>query len=337
MKGRNAQVSRILSILDLFDGNPSGLTVNEVHQKLKERGHQAERRTVYRDIEALSQAGFPLFADSGANESGIRWRLERTTRINQYLALTTRELFALFLSRGALKPLSGTPFFEDLQSIFKKLEEKLGDKQRDYLDELSQDLKFEPGPQWGLGLSPEVLDTVQAACSEGHLLSLTYSSASSKTERKRTLGPHYLYYSKGGLYLVAEDMEQKKVKVFALPRISNAVMLEDAYSGSVVTPEDFFDGSFGVFAGTKIESVEIEFEADVAPYVRERRWHQSQKTTGLENGRIRVQLEISDSPELHSWILGFGPSARVIAPSTLAEKVAIRAIETAERYKRKIG
>jgi predicted DNA-binding transcriptional regulator YafY len=121
------------------------------------------------------------------------------------------------------------------------------------------------------------------------------------------------------------------------PRISNAVMLETAYSGDVVTPEDFFDGSMGVFSGSKIESVEIEFEAEVSQYVRERRWHQSQKTTALPNGRVRVALEVSDSPELHSWILGFGPSAKVISPSSLAEKVAVRAIETAERYKRKIG
>lgn len=157
MSGRNSQVARILCILDLLDGNPNGLSVAEIHNKISERNHSASKRTIYRDLEALAMAGFPLFPDN-EDEQRQKWTLERNTRINQYLVLSARELFALFLARGMLTPLSATPFYQDLQNIFQKLEQKLGEKQVDYISSLQEEMKFEAGPQWGLGLNPEVLE-----------------------------------------------------------------------------------------------------------------------------------------------------------------------------------
>ena len=336
MSGRNSQVARILSILDLLEGTPSGLTIAELHDRVSDRGFKTEKRTVYRDVEALSQAGFPLFPDAGSNETGVRWRLDRTTRINQYFVLSARELFALFLARGALTPLQSTPFYEDLEGIFQKLEEKLGPKQLDYLKDLKEEMKFEPGPQWGLGLNPDVLDTVRSGCAEEQMIECTYYSVNSKKESVRKLGPHYLYYAKGGLYLVAEDIADAKIKIFALPRMKEATLLDEPYNGTITTPEDFFNGSIGVYSGNPEKSeVVIDFEGEVAQYVKERKWHPSQRTTNLPDGRIRIALELAETPELCSWILGFGPNAKVISPETLAEKVAVMAMKTAKVYQKK--
>ena len=335
MKGRNAQIARILSILDLLEGTPGGMIISEIHARLSERGHKASRRTIYRDLDALALAGFPLFSDS-KDETSSQWRLERTTRIHEYLVLSAKELFALFLARGALTPLRHTPFFDDLESIFKKLEDRLGPKQIAYLEALQNELKFEPGPAWGLGISPDILETIRSACAEGHLLDAVYSSVNSKSEKERKLGPHYLYYARGGLYLVAEDLEDRKVKVFAVPRFKNAEMLAQAYDGNIVTPEAFFGGSLGVFNGSTPEEIMIEFEQGAAQYVKERNWHKSQRITQLEGGRIRLILELGQTPELVSWVMSFGPAARVLKPETLADRIANQAMETARSYGRKI-
>lgn len=336
MAGRNSQISRIYALFDILEGSTSGYTVSELHQKAADRGHEASKRTIYRDLEALAKAGFPLFPE-GDDESSQRWRLERKAKVNQYFMLSARELFALYLARGALTPLRETPFYQDLQSIFQKLEEKFGTKQAEYFSSLEQELKFEAGPAWGLGVNPEVLETIRAACSEGHQLECTYYSVNSKSETKRTLGPHYLYYSLGGLYLVAEDLADKKVKVFALPRFKNAAMLSDSYDGIITTPEDFFESSMNVFQGKEVEEIVIEFAHDVAHFVKERKWHSSQRVTNLENGKIRVQLEVSQTPELISWILGFGPNAKVKSPDSLAERIAISAMKIAKQYKTKVS
>ena len=337
MSGRNNQVARILSILDLLEGNQNGMSVTELYDRVKDRGFELGKRTIYRDLEALSLAGFPLFPEEGSDENATRWRLERSTRINQYFVLTARELFALFLARGALIPLRDTPFYEDLQNIFKKLEEKLGTKQKEYISEMCAEVKFEPGPQWGLGLNPEVLETVRAACSERQVISCEYFSVNSQKESSRKLGPHYLYYARGGLYLVAEDFSDSKVKVFALPRMKSAVLLDEVYEGEIKTPEDLFEGAMGVYTGQSAEKVTIEFDAEVAHFIRERRWHASQRITNHEKGKIRVHLEVASTPELISWIMGFGPSAKVVEPVALAERIAVVAIETAAQYQKKIS
>ncbi len=83
-KGRNSQIARVISLLDIFEGATGGLTVAELHERLSDRGHEIGRRTIYRDLEALSKAGFPVFPEG---EEGInqRFTLDRKTRIPDYL------------------------------------------------------------------------------------------------------------------------------------------------------------------------------------------------------------------------------------------------------------
>lgn len=333
MPGRNAQVSRIYAILDMLEQTPGGLSAAEIAGRIADKGHQATKRTVYRDLEALNQAGFPLFPhDEKSEAGGTRWVLEKKARVSQYLVLSARELFALYLAKGALTPLKNTPFYEDLESIFIKFEEKLGTTHRDYIRSLGDELKFEPGPQWGLGLNPDALETVRAACAEGHVLTCVYSSVNTRSETKRKLGPHYLYYAKGGLYLVAEDLGDKKVKVFALPRMKDVEMTSSSYEGEISTPEEYFGGAIGVYSSGEIFEVAIDFSAEVASFVKERRWHPSQRIVQRDGGAIRLHLEVSLTPELWQWILGFGPNAEVVSPRALRDEIAELAKKTFRKY-----
>jgi len=339
MSGRNSQIARILALLDIMDVATRGLSVGELHEKLKERGHDAGKRTVYRDLEALMGAGFSIYVESDEgraepkeNEVNQRWKLERSTTVNKHFLLSSRELFALFLAKGALTPLRETPFYQDLEAIFSKLEDRLGNRQVEFLQTLEGELKFEPGPQWGLGLDNDILETVRSACAEGHQLECDYYSVNSKKQSTRKLGPHYLYYAKGGLYLVAEDLNDHRVKIFAFPRIKSALMLEEPYDGVVQTPEEIFSGALGIFTGDKTETVVIEFDELVSQYVKERRWHTSQTVVQLEGGRVRMSFEVCLSPELYSWILGFGVNAKVIEPEQVRQKLATLAAGVVSIY-----
>ena len=334
MKGRNAQVSRVYRMLNILEGAPHGLSPSELESRLKERGFDVSTRTIYRDLEALRAAGFPMNESGKSDKMGTRWTLERVTKVSHYLVLTSRELLALYLARMVLEPLRDTPFYEDLQTTFGKIEEKLGEKGQTHLNEVSHEMHFEPGPRWGLGIKPEIVDTVRAACTEGQYLSINYSSTNSGTTRDRKIGPEFLYFAKGSLYLVGKEEGESTNKIFSVPRMNKATMLNEGYQAEQLDPDKFFAGSFGIYhAAEAPERVSIEFGSKIAAFVSERRWHPSQRVVSKEHGKLVVELEVALTPELVQWVLGFGAQAKVLAPAKLARQVFDEAEGTAARYR----
>ncbi len=334
---RNSQLIRFQTVIHLLEGAPQGLTVSEIEERLKNRDIPATKRTIYRDLEAIGAAGFPIFTEDGEDGQGQRFRLDRTTQVGQSLLLSPRDLVALYLAQKMLTPLQDTPFYEDLKSVFLKIEEKISPKGQEHLVELADEFRFEPHPRWGLGLDPDLLETVRASCAEGHVLGVEYDSVNSRTLRQRRLGPHYLYFAKGSLYLVAQDLEdpERRVKVFSVPRMKNAVMTDEAYDGKVILPEELFGDSFGLFRGGEKTVVEILFSPRAAPFVRERRWNASQRVVAKSDGSIVLKFELALTPDLTQWVLGFGPDAQVITPKALQDDLLCAAEQVVGNYRKK--
>ncbi|HQF54848.1 MAG TPA: WYL domain-containing protein, partial [Fibrobacteria bacterium] len=72
----------------------------------------------------------------------------------------------------------------------------------------------------------------------------------------------------------------------------------------------------GAFSGDVFEAVFLA-DVDHAPYVRERRWHPSQRTRELTDGSVEFTLPFGDPGEAARWILGHGPGYRPAAPPEL--------------------
>ena len=79
-------------------------------------------------------------------------------------------------------------------------------------------------------------------------------------------------------------------------------------------------------------TIEIEFQPDVADYVRAREWHPSQRLEQNPAGALRVTLDVCLDRALQSWILSFGPFARVVAPEKLAKDIADQFEEARAQY-----
>jgi predicted DNA-binding transcriptional regulator YafY len=78
--------------------------------------------------------------------------------------------------------------------------------------------------------------------------------------------------------------------------------------------------------------VAIEFDASIADYVRAREWHPSQQLQLQIDGTVRVVLDVAACHALQSWILSFGPLARVVSPGWLAEQILISLEQAREKY-----
>ena len=78
-------------------------------------------RTIRRDLQALEEAGFPLYDDRQGEDGRTRWRLNGQPFKGLSAGLTLSELCALYFSRSLLESLAGTPFREEVESAFDSL------------------------------------------------------------------------------------------------------------------------------------------------------------------------------------------------------------------------
>jgi len=70
----------------------------------------------------------------------------------------------------------------------------------------------------------------------------------------------------------------------------------------------------------------------VAGYVRARTWHPSQQMHDTDNGGVAMTLDVCRDRALQSWILSFGPFARVVGPAALARDIAKQFAEARAQY-----
>jgi predicted DNA-binding transcriptional regulator YafY len=160
---------------------------------------------------------------------------------------------------------------------------------------------------------------------------LTYYSKSSDRTKTYLIHPYRLAYAQAGLYLLAYVPEYGQVRTFAVERIDDLSLLEERFTPIEELPNEAFPHSLGVHSGPP-ERVEIEFQPAIADYVGAREWHPSQQLQDNGPDGLRLTLDVCLDRALQSWILSFGPFARVIAPDALVKDIAEQFEEARARY-----
>lgn len=312
---RNAEVIRQWRIIQKIEGSRYGQTVPGLAGELG-----VSQRTVWRDVAALQEAGFPLFDQK--TDGGTRWRLH--AKPFQELAevgFTLTQLCALYFSRNLLACFAGTPFQEDLNDAFEKFERALPPRMRQFLDRLPGVLQAKPAPKKKEhAKTRETIAKLLDATLHQRRARMRYHSASSGRTKDYTIEPYRLVYAEGGLYLFAFVPEYGEMRTFASERIRTLSLLEETFEATEQLAPDAFRHSLGVHSGPP-ERIELDFAARIAPYVRERVWHASQTTRDLDDGLVRMTLEVCNDQALRSWILSFGPLVRVVSPPQLARTI----------------
>ena len=64
------------------------------------------------------------------------------------------------------------------------------------------------------------------------------------------------------------------------------------------------------------------FAPEMAGYIRERVWHESQAIEEDASGSVVLRMQVTPGFELQQWIKGFLPHVRVVKPASLREAIA---------------
>jgi predicted DNA-binding transcriptional regulator YafY len=327
---RHTEIVRQWRILLALEGKSRGLTLAEAQDVA---GEGVSDRTIRRDFDALTQAGFPI--ESVKRDGKTTFVLNKDVFGGMAAAgFSLSELCALHLSRTVLTAVAGSPFRDSLASAFDKIYDALPPSMWKFIESLPDALgaKDHSARPRGAG-SGKAIDALMSAILGRRRVRMRYHSFSSQQVKDYIVEPYRLAYAQGGLYLQAFVPDYREMRTFATQRIEQAVAIEETFNPVEGSPADVFPHSLGAFSGTP-ETVVIEFTADEAPYVREREFHASQQIEDLPGGGIRLTLHVVIDWELQAWVMGFGPAARVIQPAAFAKRIVESLEETRATYLR---
>jgi len=310
---RGDQLARQWQLLQMIQG-PAGVAVDDAARKLG-----CTVRTIWRDLRALEQAGFPLYDDKGGDGRRSLWKLEERFTLGLPVKLTLAETAALLMSRDLLRPAGAPTLGAAVTSAFEKIGRVLSRDARQLLEQMRESIGVRAVGGKLQAPAAEHVALIERALLERRRLDMRYYSMSRDQENPRLVDPYHLTVFDGGFYLVGYCHWRKTECIFAVERIRELKMLAVRFTVRAgFNAEEYLKHSWGIIKG-EIVPVTVIFSRAVARYIRDRLWHQSQKLRELSDGRLELTLRVADTLEVRRWILGYGSEAEVLEPAALRE------------------
>lgn len=325
-KGTHTQATRVLHILEALKASPDGTLVSKLAESLG-----VTPRQLRRDLHALEDAGYSYELATIDRRAAVRLTDQRGVDIR----LSQRERYALLAARRVFDILENTPLHEDVNSIYDKLAMTLPEDQRGELARFGDRFVYLPdGGTKSYADKGDILNALFTGVLRRRWVRFRYRAKSGEITEGR-LAPYAIVLYKQGLYAIGRvEHEAAIARTFAVERFQGAEHIRGA---AFEVPSDFrldhyFHGAFGIYLGDLTEHVIIDFAPEARELVEARTWHPSQTVTRLDNGGVRLELDVSDLVQVANWAIGWGPLAHVRAPDALAARVAREHRQAAALY-----
>ena len=287
-------------------------------------------RTVYRDLNTLSSAHFPL---SSTTDKGGGYFIEKDYFLPP-LHFTCEEAASILIACKFFRSQKGFPYHKNIQIAMAKIEGILETENKQYMQKIDKKIsvflsKFKDYQQYNT-----IFQDINKAIMEKRQIKITYYSISSDKITKRNLDPIHLMFRGGFWYLIAFCHFRNEIKMFRIDRIKDLQLTDKIFQ----VPKEFslasyMGKSWQVFRGEgEIYQVEIKIFSPASRWVKEEKRHPTQKIIALEKGDILFTAEVCSLSEIKRWILQLGSCAEVIAPEELKKEVTEEIKEMGRRY-----
>lgn len=267
---------------------------------------EVSTRTIYRDIEALSGAGIPVYTELGRN-GGIYLLPGYTLNKALLSEEEKREVLTAIQSMSATGYHSGEETLTKLSALFHV---NMGDW-------LEVDFS-----RWGKSTGDNAkFETLKQAVIQHREIKITYENTNSQ-RMERIVQPLKLSYKSKEWYLKAFCLERQDFRLFKLNRIMQLELSEHTFASKAYPQQN--DES-----QESDERIVLLFSKEIAYRVYDE--FDETQIEHQRNGDMIVSAEMPVNAWLVGYLLSFGTKVEIIEPKYLRE---ILAAQVEELYKK---
>jgi predicted DNA-binding transcriptional regulator YafY len=169
---------------------------------------------------------------------------------------------------------------------------------------------------------------------------ISYQALEAQERSERVIEPYFIEPAAAGhaSYVIAYCHRSKGVRTFKIERIESINILNETFD---IPPNfdanNYLGHSLGIGVGEKVRTIKLKFAPELSRLMEETIWHPSQKLERQTDNSAIMTLQVFDTPELKSWILGWGDKVEVLGPQKLRREIITSSSRTLSLYSRSVG
>ncbi|MCL2539114.1 MAG: WYL domain-containing protein [Oscillospiraceae bacterium] len=327
MAGNARQKLKLLYLKELFERRTDeehGVSMDAILSFLSERGIDAERKSIYSDIEWLQQYGMDIVAKKGRGTEYML--LSREFQLPELKLLVDAVGASRFITRKKSLELIGK--LEGLTSVHNARELRRQVFVDNRIKNMNESIYYN-------------VDAIHTAIAANKKLSFKYFDYSRERARVMrrsgedyTASPLALIYSEEKYYLAAYSDTRKAIVNYRVDRMAEVCALaEDREQNrqiSAFDAADYLNSQFSMFGGGK-ERVGVMFHNSLSSVVLDR-FGDGVFLHPEDADHFSVTVEVEVSPTFFSWVFMFGANAYITSPKHVVEEFALMTRKIAESY-----
>lgn len=257
-------------------------------------------RTIYRDIDSLSGAGVPIYAEAGRN-GGIHLMDDFVLDQAVFSEEEKQEILSALQSINIAQNSNASQTLQKLSALF-----QLG-------SEHWLEVDFS---RWGNeGFDNEKFELLKSAIIHCRTIKIQYAG-SSQAITERTVQPLKLIFKAKAWYLNAFCTEKQVFRTFKLNRILDLEVLQETFlRRHVPKPPDAPEPEYN--------QITLRFPKEMAYRVYDE--FDKDQIQQLANGDLIASAKMPEDPWLTGFLLSFGTQVEILSPAYLRDAVAEQA------------
>ncbi|MFQ5491007.1 MAG: helix-turn-helix transcriptional regulator [Phycisphaerae bacterium] len=286
------------------------------------------RRTIFRDLKILQQAGLSCRFD--------KQRHGYVLGCNPLLPpvdLNLTEALVMMLLAGKAARSRIVPHRDAARAAALKIEAVLPPHLVRHCGELLAKMDLRYWPTSDLDSVTDLFDKLQLAVAQRRIVVIRYDSYYEGDEILTRLHIYRLTFIRRAWYAIGFSQRHQEVRTFKLERMLETNVLEETYEmDQDFNLDEYFGNAWQMIRGTRTFHVVIRFSQMVAGNVEEVFWHKTQRLTRRPDGSLIFEADVDGAHEIAWWVLGYGKEAMVIEPPELRNIIIEHVASLANRY-----
>lgn len=313
-------------MLKLLPQTGSGISAKQLQSTLTDFGFAVSKRTVERDLLALSQV-FSLECNAGSKPYGWRWA---AGAVEELPDISLTDAISLNLIADTLKPLLPASMTEMLSVKLRKAKEKL--VERDDYAWLSK-VKYIPA---GLPLNPPKLDRqllhkLQLAVIQEQQIEVKYQKLLDTKPSKLTLHPLAIILRGSVTYIIAKTHTFPDVIRYAAHRFSMVKLLDKKANRSGFELNDYLKSGAMQFGDPSPLTLVANIDDVLFRLLSETPLSEQQQLQKTPSG-YQLKAKVTKSWQLKWWVLSKSQHMEVLKPMAYREEIKTALQQSLSQY-----